>query len=69
VVAVGRHRDGGVVVADVLVSEEARSVRQTMLVFGEAFLHCLKGQNGAANKAANGVANEAMTATRNKKVT
>jgi len=44
-----------------------------MLFFGEAFLHYLKGRNGAAsgaaNGAANGVANEAMTAIRNKKVT
>jgi len=50
-----------------------RPVRQTMLFFGEAFLHYLKGRNGAAsgaaNGAANGVANEAMTAIRNKKVT
>jgi len=65
VVTIGRHRDGGVVVVDVLAGEEARPVRQTMSFFGEAFLHCLKRRNRAANR----VANEAVTTTRNKKVT
>ena len=45
VVAVGRHRDGGVVVADVFSGEEARTVRQDDVVFGEALLHCLGRRN------------------------
>jgi len=45
VVAVGGHRDSGVVVADVLAYEEARPVRQDDVVFGEAFLHCLCRRN------------------------
>ena len=40
-VVVGRHCEGGVIVADVFPGEETRPVRQDDVVFGEALLHCL----------------------------
>lgn len=46
-VAVVGHRNGGVVVADVLAREKVGPVRQDDVVFGEAFLH--RGERGNDN--------------------